>query len=277
MIYGLILNEKCFKFPIQPYCTFNWIFPYGPFTTAACNAIKVGAEHGALGELLKLAEVSHCCCQKIYARHWCEEQELIWSGLLWLKEACWHPWYRGDKSRTWNIYKKNSVSHEQYSTTSACWDLTNINGKRKPKEKPERSRYFRLNTHESKHKWVPYLVRILQLQLQKLQQIRDYPRKMTALVRAKVTYACAHEETVERCRFSWFFSVWSSGWLLYRATRSAQAGGLNREMSGCPFPPLALFTAALTPSWWSWLYPWKRMTSVTNINYNLCLCVCVYF
>lgn len=28
---------------------------------------------------------SHCCWQEISARHWCAEQELIWSGLLQLK------------------------------------------------------------------------------------------------------------------------------------------------------------------------------------------------
>lgn len=53
MVYDLILNEGCFEFPIQPRCTFNWMFPYGPF--AAANqcvtqiVIKVGAEHKALG------------------------------------------------------------------------------------------------------------------------------------------------------------------------------------------------------------------------------------
>lgn len=44
---------RCFKFPIQPHCTFTWIFPYGPFTAAnQCGTqivIKVGAERGALG------------------------------------------------------------------------------------------------------------------------------------------------------------------------------------------------------------------------------------
>lgn len=53
MVYGLILNERCFKFPIQPRCTFNWMFPYGPFTAANQRAtqivVKVGAEHKALG------------------------------------------------------------------------------------------------------------------------------------------------------------------------------------------------------------------------------------
>lgn len=64
---------------------------------ANCNQGRCRAQ--SAGELLtagfrRMAVVSHCCWQKISARHQGEKQELIWSGLLRLKEACWQPWCR---------------------------------------------------------------------------------------------------------------------------------------------------------------------------------------
>lgn len=69
---------------------------------------------------------------------------------------------------------------------------------------------------------------------------------MTSLVQANVTYVCRHGRPLQSscsliivCQ-----TLWEGGWRLCGAARSAKAGGLNRKrMSGCPLPPLALFTA----------------------------------
>lgn len=80
--------------PIQSNCTFNWIFPCGPFLGSQplwhTNYNQGQRSTRRAGWLLTTgfrnsAVPSHCCWQEISARHWCAEQELIWSGLLQLK------------------------------------------------------------------------------------------------------------------------------------------------------------------------------------------------
>lgn len=70
---------------------------------------------------------------------------------------------------------------------------------------------------------------------------------MTSLVQANATYVWRHGRPLQSscsliivCQ-----TLWEECWRLCRAARSAKAGGLNRKgMSGCPLPPLALFTAS---------------------------------
>lgn len=80
--------------PIQSNCTYNLISPCGPFCGAShCGTqivIKARRSAQRAGWLLTAgfrapAVPSHCCWQEIYARRWCVELELIWSGLLLLK------------------------------------------------------------------------------------------------------------------------------------------------------------------------------------------------
>lgn len=78
----------------QLHVQYNWIFPWGPFFGASHSstqfAIKARNSAQRAGWLLTAgfrnsAVPSHCCWQEVFARRWCAEQELIWSGLLQLK------------------------------------------------------------------------------------------------------------------------------------------------------------------------------------------------